>query len=122
VLYRLPAVIEAAKLGKTIFLVGGEKDVHALERCGCVATCNPMGAGKWRKEYGKPLRGARVVVIPDADPVGRQHACTVAHALEGVAASAVVLDLAPDPTTGTTSPTGSPTRPTTPSSSTPARC
>jgi DNA primase len=68
VLYRLPAVIEAAKLGKTIFLVEGEKDVHALERCGCVATCNPMGAGKWRKEYGKPLRGARVVGHPRRRP------------------------------------------------------
>ena len=47
VLYRLPGVIEAVAAGQTVYVVEGEKDVHALERAGAVATCNPMGAGKW---------------------------------------------------------------------------
>jgi putative DNA primase/helicase len=68
VLYRLPQVIAGVKAGDTIYICEGEKDVHALEQAGVVATCNPMGAGKWRKEYGKPLRGARVVGHPRRRP------------------------------------------------------
>ena len=62
VLYRLPQVIEAVKAGQTIYVAEGEKDVHAIEAAGGVATCNPMGAGKWRPEYGDTLKGARVIV------------------------------------------------------------
>ena len=46
VLYRLPKIIEAVKDGEVIYVVEGEKDVHALERAGVVATCNPGGAGQ----------------------------------------------------------------------------
>lgn len=87
VLYRLPAVVEAVRSGQTIFLVEGEKDVHAIERAGAVATCNPMGAGKWRPEYAEALIGAHLVVVADKDKAGYDHARTVAASLEGKAAT-----------------------------------
>jgi putative DNA primase/helicase len=59
VLYRLPKVREAIAAGEPVFVVEGEKDVHALEHAGLVATCNPMGAGKWRPEHSEALRGPR---------------------------------------------------------------
>jgi len=78
VLYRLPQVIEAVKAGKTIYIPEGEKDVHAIEQAGGVATCNPGGAGKWKREYAESLRGAQVVVVADKDTPGRKHARDVA--------------------------------------------
>jgi putative DNA primase/helicase len=69
VLYRLPAVTTATG---TVYVVEGEKDVHALEKLGLVATTNPMGAGKWRDEYAEQLRGAgRVVILPDTGSTSR---------------------------------------------------
>jgi hypothetical protein len=93
VLYRLAQVLEAVKTGEKVFLVEGEKDVHALERfSGLVATCCPRGAGKWRPEYSEALRGADVAVVADRDDAGRQHAAEVARALQGVAADVAVLE------------------------------
>ncbi len=66
VLYRLPKLLR--KTDQTIFICEGEKDVHSLESFGLLATCNPMGAGKWRDEYGETLRGRDVVILPDNDP------------------------------------------------------
>ena len=91
VLYRLPNVIEAAKAGTRIWIAEGEKDVHALEKAGVVATCNPGGAGKWRKQYGTPLKGADVVVIADNDEPGLKHARQVVASLREVAAKVVLV-------------------------------
>jgi 5S rRNA maturation endonuclease (ribonuclease M5) len=92
VLYHLPQVVEAVKAGRTVYVVEGEKDVEALERAGAAATCNPGGAGKWRREYGAALRSAHVVVVADRDDAGRMHAAQVAEALHGVAASVQVVE------------------------------
>jgi 5S rRNA maturation endonuclease (ribonuclease M5) len=81
VLYRLPRILDAVATGKTIYVVEGEKDVHALEQAGAAATCNPMGAGKWSHEYARVLAGATVVVVADRDQAGRNHARTVATSL-----------------------------------------
>src|SRR5580693_393734 len=43
VLYRLPAVLRRGT--ETVFVCEGEKDVHAIEGLGLLATCNPLGAG-----------------------------------------------------------------------------
>ncbi|MFG0304815.1 MAG: hypothetical protein ACF8Q5_01235, partial [Phycisphaerales bacterium JB040] len=91
VLYRLPQVLEAVSMDKLIHLCEGEKDVHALESIGAVATTNPMGAGKWRAEYSESLRGARVRIIADRDEAGLEHAQTVARALEGIAETVEIL-------------------------------
>ncbi len=90
--YRLPEVIEAVALGKTIYVVEGEKDVEAVDRAGGVATTNPGGAGKWSDEFGEVLRDASVVVVADKDGAGREHARQVAASLDGVAASVKVVE------------------------------
>ncbi|HEU0183792.1 MAG TPA: AAA family ATPase, partial [Blastocatellia bacterium] len=92
VLYRLPELI-AADSGEIVFLVEGEKDVDRLRAGGLVATCSPMGAGKWRDEYAKFLAGRKVVIIPDNDQPGRDHAQAEAKSLRGVAVSGGTLTL-----------------------------
>jgi 5S rRNA maturation endonuclease (ribonuclease M5) len=83
VLYRLPQVRAAAELGQVVYVVEGEKDADAILRAGAAATCNPMGAGKWRDEYAHQLAGtAQVVVVADADDPGIAHATQVAQSLE----------------------------------------
>ena len=81
VLYRLPQVIEAVERGERIYVVEGEKDVHALERAGVTATTNPGGALKWRDSYSVALTGASVVIVADRDVAGRRHAQEVARSL-----------------------------------------
>jgi hypothetical protein len=83
VLYNLPEVLAAKARGDTIYIVEGEKDVENLRKLGIVATTNPSGANKWRKEYNAFLQNARVVIIPDNDEAGRQHANTVRSNLPG---------------------------------------
>ena len=91
VLYHLPALVDGIAVGRTVFVTEGEKDVESLERAGWVATCNPMGAGKWRDEYSEMLRGANVVIIQDRDEPGRAHAEQVKQALQGIANSISVV-------------------------------
>jgi 5S rRNA maturation endonuclease (ribonuclease M5) len=94
VLYRLPDVLAGLKKGRTIFVVEGEKDCDALAKAGFVATCNPMGAGKWLPEHAETLRGAkRVVVIPDKDEPGRRHAQAVVSSLQAAAKKVVLIEL-----------------------------
>lgn len=83
VVYRLPEVMATIADGRPVFVVEGEKDVHSLEQLGLVATCNPGGAGKWIRGYSPSFREADVVIVPDNDPPGRDHAETVAKTLQG---------------------------------------
>lgn len=92
VLYRLPDVLAAAKDGKTIYLVEGEKDADRLAALGHAATCNPHGAGKWRDEYAALLAGAHVVVIQDRDDAGRAHGRTVIDSLRRHGARATLVE------------------------------
>lgn len=86
--YRLPQVIAAAERGEIIYVVEGEKDADAVVAAGGVATCNPMGAGKWRDEYTAHFAGAKVVVVADRDDgPGLKHARAVRLSLLSVAAS-----------------------------------
>lgn len=92
-LYRLPQTLEAIAAGRGVFVVEGEKDADRLEAVGLTATCNVGGAGKWTDDYAKHLEGAHVVVVPDNDQAGSDHADTIARSLHGVAASVRVLHL-----------------------------
>jgi len=93
VLYRLPDVISA----HSILICEGEKDVETAYRLGLpsgwAATCNPMGAGKWRPEYSEYLTGKMAVICPDADEAGQRHSAQVAQALTGVVAEVRLLTL-----------------------------
>ena len=64
-----------------------------LARLGIVATCNPGGAGKWRDAFADQLAGADVVVLPDHDKAGRDHAQAVARSLAGKAARIRLFEL-----------------------------
>ena len=66
VLYRLPELLK--RNAETVFICEGESDVQSVEVLGLLATCNPMGAGKWRPEYSEAIRGRSVVLLPDNDP------------------------------------------------------
>lgn len=91
VLYRLPQVMRAVEAGEVVYICEGEKDVHAMEAAGVVATCNPCGAGKWREEYSGYFRGATVRIVTDKDEPGFRHAAAVQKSLQGVAASVEVI-------------------------------
>jgi 5S rRNA maturation endonuclease (ribonuclease M5) len=90
--YRLPELL-AADPAQPVFIVEGEKDADRLAALGFVATTNAGGAGKWRNEYNEHLRGRHVVIIPDNDEPGREHAAKVTRSLRGIAASVRVLKL-----------------------------
>jgi hypothetical protein len=94
VLYRLPQLLEGLEAGRSIHIAEGEKDVQALEAAGEVATCNPMGAGKWRDTYSNVFRGADVVIVRDRDEVGAEHAAQVSESLAGIAASVRIVEAA----------------------------
>lgn len=84
-LYRRDQVEMAVLAGQPVFVVEGEKDVHAIEAMGATATCTAMGAGKAKRFDWTPLTGANVIVIEDNDDPGRQHAEQVVEILEPIA-------------------------------------
>jgi hypothetical protein len=100
VLYRLPQLIAhiEANRREPIYICEGEKDVHAIEAAGGLATCNPMGAGKWTDEYSEQLQGARrIVIVVDNDPdqpdgrnIGLDHAVTIIRSLGTVGLTAEI--------------------------------
>jgi len=93
VLYRLPKILNAKVGGKPVIIAEGEKDVDRIAQQGFTATCNPMGAGKWRKEYSETLCGCDCVIVADKDTPGRAHAQEVAASLYGAAKSVRVIEL-----------------------------
>lgn len=91
-LYRLGRVRQAAAAGQTVYLVEGERDVHALESLGVVATTAPMGGGNLDRCDLSPLEDAQVVAVVDRDETGsrwaevvrdRLPAAHLVHAAEG---------------------------------------
>ena len=95
VLYQLPEVLAAVAARSTVFVAEGEKDVEALRQAGEHATCNPMGAGKWRPEHARALHGAaEVIVVADRDEPGRDHAQKVAASLTGHVDHVVIAEAA----------------------------
>lgn len=72
--FHLPRVVAAAKSGKVVFILEGEKDVLNFETAtGCAATCNSGGALKWGEDFPddwiKWFQGAKgIVIIADNDP------------------------------------------------------
>lgn len=93
--YNLPIIMKAIHEDETIFVVEGEKDVDTLTKFGVVATTNPNGALKWPddEEFNKHFYDADVVIIPDNDQVGHDHAKHVGAILQSIAATVRVLAL-----------------------------
>lgn len=91
--YRLRELLADTK--RPVHIVEGEKDVETLERLGLLATCNPGGAGKFAPVADcarTALQGRDVIVIADADKVGRDHARDVARSLRDVVRSLRVVE------------------------------
>lgn len=92
--YHLPELLAASK-DRRVFIVEGEKDVETLERHGEIATCNPGGEGKWRfveDAAWKALSERTIIVIADADDVGRRHAFKVYNSVKCVTKSVVTME------------------------------
>ncbi|AGY56631.1 RecA-family ATPase [Gloeobacter kilaueensis JS1] len=100
--YRLPEVIAA----DLVVVVEGEKDVDRAYASGLIdllseqtglkvaATCNAQGAGKWGAGWGvKYFAGKQVVILPDNDEPGQQHARQVVADLTGHAQAVAALNL-----------------------------
>ncbi len=83
-----------------LLIVEGEKCVEAVRALGLAVavTTNPMGAGKWRSEHTRSLehRASGVLVVPDCDSPGRNHARKVTEELGNAGIKARLLDLWPD--------------------------
>lgn len=91
--YRLPELLEAIAHDRTVFVVEGEKDVETLRAHAMPATCNAMGAGKWRSKLNRYFTDADVVVVADHDEPGRAHASTVCAELASIAATVRMFDV-----------------------------
>ena len=90
--YRLPLILKEP----SIFIVEGEKDADNLWKIGLPATCNPMGAGKWKQEWSKFFEGKEAFIIPDLDDPGKKHAFDVGKKLFGHALRIKIIELSTD--------------------------
>lgn len=87
--YRLPEILAADE----VIVVEGEKDADRLTALGLCATTSPSGATKWRPEFGPYFEGKTVIIIPDNDDPGRQHAEQVRVSVEPHARKVRVVEL-----------------------------
>src|SRR5262249_17910606 len=91
--YKLPELIEAIGNEHSIAIVEGEAKADLLWSWNIPATCNAQGAGKGKPEHSEFLRGADVVILPDNDEPGRNHASITGQSVQGIAKSVHVLEL-----------------------------
>jgi DNA polymerase I-like protein with 3'-5' exonuclease and polymerase domains len=95
--YDLHLLMRGLLAGETIYIFEGEPDAHAAQEMGLVATTNPGGAGKFAEELVPHFYGADVVIAPDDDGPGIEHAEDVATKLHGMARSVKLLSPLPNP-------------------------
>jgi DNA primase len=96
VLYHLPEILAA----ETVYIVEGEKDADKLVELTLDATTNPGGAGKWDPDFSECLKDKNVVILPDNDEVGQNHAAAVAKNLLAVTRSVKIIRLPDLPAKG----------------------
>jgi len=105
-LYCEDEAIDELRLGGKVFVVEGERDADALWAVGCVAVCNPDGAGSFRPAQAQRLTeavfisgpvliegqvihdvdvlqasDAEIMVVADRDTAGRRHAIGIRNLL-----------------------------------------
>lgn len=91
--YRLQELLASIASDETVFLPEGEKHCDRLVSEGLIATCNAMGAEKWRDEYSPYLQNRDIVILPDNDEVGQRHAVKMAKSLKPYARSIRLITL-----------------------------
>lgn len=89
-LYRVER-LDGIATGTTVYVVEGEKDVHAVESAGGIAVCSAMGAGKAHLFDWSSLAGHIVVIVADDDEPGRRHAMEVHELVEPIACGVAVV-------------------------------
>ena len=98
--YRLPQLLTGIKENREIFILEGEKDCDNAEIFGLVASTFPGGAGKWREEYSKWFKEAKIICLPDNDPPGRKGMYFIASEIAKIAESVRWLELPDIPVKG----------------------
>ena len=86
-LYRLPELL-ATSLSSFVFVVEGERCADVLVDLELIATTSAGGAGRWglgAHGYAEALRDHRIVILPDNDRPGADHAEDIIESLLGVA-------------------------------------
>lgn len=78
----------------TVVIVEGEKDADNLMAAGILSTCNSGGAGAWKPCLNQYLKGRDIIVLPDNDNPGRDHAQKVVLEVAEVAKTLRILDIA----------------------------
>ena len=78
-IYRYQEVKEAIAKNIPIIIVEGESCADALWELEIPATTNLGGCKKWRESDSKDLEGATVVIAPDRDKPGIDHALKIAE-------------------------------------------
>ena len=76
--YRLPELRDC----RQVYIAEGERKVDRLARLGLPATCNAGGAGMWTDDLTAQVRAIgveSVVILPDNDKRGEEHADLVAR-------------------------------------------
>ncbi len=93
ILVMLQKLEQAEKDKHRVFIPEGEKCCNTLKKHGFIATCNPMGAKKWKSDYNDFFQGLTCCIIPDNDVIGHEHAQMVFQALQGIAKRLQIIDL-----------------------------
>ncbi|HQJ40426.1 MAG TPA: CHC2 zinc finger domain-containing protein, partial [Exilispira sp.] len=94
-LYNLSDLISGIKEGRAIFVVEGEKDVETLKKLNLIGTTSPMGGGrsKWKEHFNQYFKDARVIILPDNDLTGKEHAENIIKNLTGIAKEIKLINL-----------------------------
>lgn len=91
-LYRLPQMLGTA-FDRPIFYVEGERKADLLCSLKFMAVSGPGGAGKWNAAWAEYFRDRKVIIFPDNNAPGLQHAAIVCGTLllHGVAGVKVIV-------------------------------
>ncbi len=90
--YRLPDLLKAPD-DATVYVTEGEKDADNLADRGLVATTNSGGACNWKEDLNQYFAGRDVVILPDNDKKGKEHAEQVRDHLKGIAKDVRIVHL-----------------------------
>ena len=89
--YNLPELMSHPS--RPVFLTEGEKDVDQLRAMGLLASCNSGGAKKWDQALNPYFKDRKLIILPDNDEPGRNHAKVLIEQLTGIAKEIRVLEL-----------------------------
>jgi hypothetical protein len=90
--YKLPELLKS-DIEQWVLIPEGEKKVNKLYEIGFTATCNAMGAGKWRENFNPYFKNRKVCILPDNDLPGKKHGENIAENLYPIVKEIRVLNL-----------------------------